>query len=491
MNQQPFINPASIEWKLGRYGVAAASALSDPTPWLRTQEYRRLAASRMAPLDRKDLRGRLPAGEYQLSRKVDGEFTVLVWREDAACTVNPGGTVRVGLPLCTEAAEHFRRAGVRSAMVAGELYYRRPDGGRERVHDVSRAARQPASQQDLDCLCFAAFDLIERNGEPPPASFSETFSWLERLFAGGERVHRVQAAPAPVSTIEEIEHHFHCWVDKEGAEGLVLRSDKVGRFKVKLRHTLDVVVIGFTEGQGERVGMLHDLLIAVMRKDGSLHLLGHVGTGFSDDERRSLLSELKDRIALSDYVEPSSEHVAYQMVRPEIVIEISCLDLLGHTSHGGTIDRMALSWDQPAGRYLPLRRLPLASLISPVYLRRRDDKRPTALDVRLAQVNDLIEVPKADVDAYRAVLPKSDILRREVYTKTLKGQTLLRKLLLFQTNKQPSGDYPAYVLHLTDWSPTRKVPLEREIRVSNSREEIDALWTKFHKEYIVRGWNPA
>lgn len=484
----PLVNPAAVEWKLGRYGVAGATSLRDAEPWQRAQEYRRLTSARMAPMDAKDLRSRLPAGEYHLSRKVDGEFTVLVYADGEAYTVNPGGTVRVGLPLLIEAADKLRAAGVKSLTAAGELHFRRPDGGRERVHDVSRAARQPASQDDIDNLHFAAFDILELDGQPGPAKFADTYAKLEKLFGGGTRVRPVEAVAGSVRSVEEIERHFARWVAEAGGEGLILRSDSLGRFKVKPRHTLDVVVVGFTESPGDRKGLLHDVLVAVMRKDGSLHVLGHVGTGFSDDERRAMLSDLKDRLADSDYIEPSSEHVAYQMVRPELVIEISCLDLVSQTTRGGTIDRMTLDWDEKAGRFAPLRRLPLASLISPVYLRRRDDKRVNATDIRLAQVTDLVEVPQTEVDPRNIKLPKSEVLRREVYTKSLKGHTLVRKLLLWQTHKETTGEFPAFVLHLTDWSPTRKEPLQREVRVSNSREQIEALWTDFQKEYIVRGW---
>jgi hypothetical protein len=44
---------------------------------------------------------------------------------------------------------------------------------------------------------------------------------------------------------------------------------------------------------------------------------------------------------------------------------------------------------------------------------------------------------------------------------------------------------------MTDFSPGRKTPLEREIRVSNSREQIEALWKELAEEYIVKGWQAA
>jgi len=490
--KNPLVDPARVEPKLGAYGTATAAALVEVTPWQEAQEYRRRAAARMQPIEKKDLRGRLPAGEYHLSRKVDGEFTVVWYKDGQAVTVNPGGTVRVGLPFLTELEKTLKKAGVQSALVAGELYYRHEGGARPRVHDVSRAARKPESAADLERLCFAVFDLIALDGgdkKPLPGKFSEVFARLSRLFAGGQRVHPVDSAV--VKSVEEIEQHFASWVEQQGGEGLVLRSDSTGTFKLKPRHTLDVAVVGFTEGTDDRKGMLHDLLVAVMRKDGSLHLLGHVGGGFSDEERRALLSDLKDRVVASDYAEIGDDHVAYQMVRPEWVIEISCLDLISQTTRGGAIDKMVVSYDAATGRYSPVRRLPLASLISPNFVRRREDKRVNETDVRIAQLTDLVEIARTEVDARNVTLPKSRVLRREVYTKSMKGNTLVRKLLLWQTNKdqEEGGEFPAFVLHYTDYSPTRESPLKREIRVSSSREQIDALWAELEKEYLaVKGW---
>jgi hypothetical protein len=45
------VDKARVEIKLGNYGVAPATALSDAGLLMRVQEYRRLASSRMVPLD--------------------------------------------------------------------------------------------------------------------------------------------------------------------------------------------------------------------------------------------------------------------------------------------------------------------------------------------------------------------------------------------------------------------------------------------------------
>jgi len=130
-------------------------------------------------------------------------------------------------------------------------------------------------------------------------------------------------------------------------------------------------------------------------------------------------------------------------------------------------------------------------LISPQFVRRRDDKQVNAIDLRIKQITDLVEVPDTERDAGGASLKPSAVLKREVYTKVLKGATLVRKFVMWETNKRvDADDFPAYVIHFTDFSPNRKTPLERDIRVSNSSEQIDALWTDLLAENIAKGWAP-
>src|SRR5262249_30693818 len=160
--------------------------------------------------------------------------------------------------------------------------------------------------------------------------------------------------------------------------------------------------------------MLHDLLVALMRADGTFHSLARVGGGFTDEERRAFLSDLKDMAVDSDYTEVNPDHLAYQMVRPEWVIEISILDVIAQTTRGGAIDKMVLAYARDAHKWEIVRRLPLAALISPNYVRRRDDKHVRPDDLRLEQLTDIVPIPFSDRDATRLALAKSEVLRREV-----------------------------------------------------------------------------
>jgi hypothetical protein len=487
MTTTTLLDPAGLQMLYGTYGVGKASVMADPFIPLRAQEYRRHLAQRMMALDKAYVKEKLPACDSFVSRKVDGECTLLLIDGKQCCSVNPGGVVRVGLPFMEEAVELLGKTKSKQMLLAGELYVNRTDR-RPRVHDVSRVARQPESQADLEKLHMAVFDILEIDGKPAPAAYADVWKKVESTFKAGKKIHPVETVKA--KTVDDVMKLFEKWVDGDGAEGLVVRSDSGGQFKIKPRINIDVAVLGFTEGIDDRVGMIHDLLVGLMRQDNSFHILGRVGGGFDEDQRRAWLSDLKDLAAESDYAEVN-DAVAYQMVRPEWVIEMSCLDLINQNTRGGSVDRMVLGYDMPRNMYQSIRRLPLASPISPVFMRRREDKSVRALDLRMQQVAEVVEVPMMERNAREFSLPKSEVLIREVFVKTLKGNLMIRKLMLWKTNKESEGNFPAYVAYYTDFSPARATPLDRDIRVSNSREQIEQLMKEMKAEYIVKGWAPA
>jgi bifunctional non-homologous end joining protein LigD len=62
--------------------------------------------------------------------------------------------------------------------------------------------------------------------------------------------------------------------------------------KVKLRRTQEVVIVGYTRGQGRRAGGFGALVVAV-HEAGGLRWAGNVGTGFGDDEIERLRALLR------------------------------------------------------------------------------------------------------------------------------------------------------------------------------------------------------
>lgn len=474
--------------KIGDYCTGTASeSLADPT-MLQSTRMRRRQLSRMTKAyDRPTAKVRLPDTEYAISRKVDGEYTCLFFKEGEVITMNPGGTIRAGAAFHKEAAELLTKAGIKHAMLGGELHVRHEDGQRERVHDVVRVARAPDTQDDVDSLCFAVFNIYDLDGEDLSMNYEQAMEQAQSLFADGNRIFAVKTHTGDRAKALEL---FDTLVVGGGAEGIFLRSDSAGLFKVKPRHNIDLAVLGFSEGVDDRAGMLHSMLIGIVRDDDHAHVVGRVGGGYSDEQRIELLKQLTELGVESDYAEVNSDRVAYRMIKPGLIAEISCLDIISTTSHGSPIDRMVIEWNAESASWKGIRRLPLCSIISPQFVRLRDDKSFSTTDAGLEQLNDIVNIPTSEHGKLDSLnLPESTILERSVATKTLKGATMVRKLLLWQTNKQASSrDFPGYVLHLTDYSPNRKAPLNHEVCVSNSEEQIRELFADWKKQYYKRGW---
>ena len=115
------LDKSRVEIKLRQYGVTSATSLSDPSVLPRVQEYRRQTGSRMYPIDASEIGRRVPTADYLVSRKIDGEFTVFVYRNGEAFSINPGGTIRIGLPWHADAAEMLAKAGFNEAMIVKDL----------------------------------------------------------------------------------------------------------------------------------------------------------------------------------------------------------------------------------------------------------------------------------------------------------------------------------------------------------------------------------
>ena len=63
---------------------------------------------------------------------------------------------------------------------------------------------------------------------------------------------------------------------------------------------------------------------------------------------------------------------------------------------------------------------------------------------------------------------------------------------MWQTNKEDkSHDYPAFVVHFTDYSPSRKDPLKREVRIAPTEELAKKIAEQLLEKNIKKGWDRA
>lgn len=469
--------------KKGDYYTGDSIHLADPALHARSQDYKRNLSGRMRAVSAQDVHRIHAARGYHVSRKYDGEFSLCFFDGEHLLSVNPGGTVRIGLPCFLEAERLLKANKVKSCILGCEIYMQDNSSKALRIHQVVSVLRNPKSEVDMSKLGLAVFDVAEFDGEPVTTT-KRSFSLAEKWFNTGKLAHVVDFAIA--DTTQKIMELLTDWVIGEGSEGIVLRHDTANWYKVKLRHNLDAAIIGYSEGSDERKGLLHDLLVAVVRNDGTFHELTRVGGGFTDEERKSIAASLKKRIAPSDYVAVNNDYVAYEMIKPGPVIELSCLDLITESARGGPVNRMVLKWD--GKRYNALSRMPLVSVISPQFVRIRDDKEATIDDANIRQVTEMVPVIGTDKSAEDTSSAPSQIMEREVYTKQMKGNLMVRKLLMWKTNKDEKPEFPAYVVYLTDFSPNRADPLQREIRIAETESAARKQYERMAAENFIGGW---
>ncbi|MDR2736612.1 MAG: hypothetical protein LBB49_03500 [Gracilibacteraceae bacterium] len=432
---------------------------------------------------------RLGGSEFYVTRKYDGEMNVIFYdgAGDQMALINRSGRIRVGLACLEDARAALKAAGVGQAVLPGELYGGE-GAGRTRVLHVLSALADAGQAAELR---LAVFDILELDGVFRANSYGETHRKISDIFGGARLCGPVECRKCTgKASVKEI---YTEWVEQGGAEGLVVRTELPLVYKVKPRHTIDVVAVGYSEGTGESKGQVRSLLLAMMPRPGeaqqgefcnSLQIIGKTGNGFSDEARRDLLKRLEPLTVASEYIETDSNHVAFHMIKPELVLELMINDVLFDTS-AGFIHNPVLGFEE--GQYIRKGSVRGISVVFPIFVRFREDKQAVYEDIRLEQINEFSYVdPAAKVSAL-ADLPASEVIRRVVYKKESGTKLMVQKFMVWRTNKQ-SDEYPGYVFHYTNFSSERKEPLQREVMVSDDEEQILELFGQSLTENVKKGW---
>ena len=281
--------------------------------------YKKNIAGKFVLVEGAKLKQRVEGERICVTKKIDGHLQVVFWQNGQVFMLNASGKQKAESLKCLDAfAEAMKAAGVKSATIAAELYLPRPDG-RPRCGDVAAAL---ADDTKRDELCLAPFDIVELDGNPWKAEhYSDTHNKLCTIFTA-DMVKPVQMRNA--SNHDEVQEIYDEWVVGEGAEGLVVHSESPMVWKVKPRHTIDAAVIGYTTADRG----IRDLMFAVRREDGLFQMFALGSTGMTDEQRAEIAQRLSQKHVESQYVLSDSRGIAYQMVKPELVFEISVLEFV-------------------------------------------------------------------------------------------------------------------------------------------------------------------
>ena len=439
-------------------------------------DYKKNIAGKFVLVEGAKLKQRVEGERICVTKKIDGHLQVVFWQDGSVFMLNASGKQKAENLHCLDAfAEAMKAAGVKSATIAAELYLPRPDG-RPRCGDVAAALADDAKRNEL---CLAPFDIIELDGNPWKAEhYSETHNKLCTIFSD-EKVKPVQIRNA--SNHDEVQEIYDEWVLGEGAEGLVVHSESPIVWKVKPRHTIDAAVIGYTTADRG----IRDLMFAVRLEDGLFQMFALGSTGMTDEQRAEIAQRLSQKHVESQYVLSDSRGIAYQMVKPEMVFEISVLEFVARGNDDKIRMNPLLKFDEAQG-WLMEGVTPGVSVLGITLERERTDKQPTETDIRISQITDIC--PFEEPEGGSAKLEASELLERHIYKKVSGEKVMLHKFLIWKTNKEASGRYPAYVFFHTDFSSGRKDMIKRDMAYSSDEQQIRDILAAEIADNIKKGW---
>ena len=448
--------------------------LNDPELLDTLTAYRRKVAGYTRPL-LSDEFASLPVNGLLVSPKIDGELWFLVASNGIVFLTNPRGRLIYGdIPILLQA-----KSLPDNTIIAGELYAS-VDGRRSRVGDLSALLSEPDGA--VEKLYFGAFDLLEHENEPVGSTYVKRYEVLNSLIKASDQLSVIQCEEMDRANVLA---KYETEVVTSQLEGLIIRLPSGLIYKLKPTITIDAVIIAYTT-KTDQPHLVRSVLLGLMNEAGHIQILGGCGNIGSEDERMLLGTKLEPHRVIAPIRYASDSGSLYTFVKPEIVIELKVTDLQLERSDGSSSSSMLLCYEDNAWKAIKLELCPRP--IHPVLLRVRDDKSVTQSDIRLSQIGDFL--PKSKTDTTQSELPKSHVLRREVWTKETKGELAVRKLLVWKTNKSEiNSAFPEYVVHWTDYSSGRASPLNREVKLAPNEESAMQLADGLILENIKKGWN--
>ncbi len=485
------IDSTRLTHKSGDYAFGPRAAVTDRVLLEVAELYETEVSNRFIAIKPADLPARYgPDSRVLATIKYDGEGVFVYYEAGRApeiFTFNaPSGRARVGLPCLKELAANLKARGTKKILLRAELYLRETvDGHRCASADVTRASYSTDASEP-GRFRLALLDVIMQDGRDLRVHQSDFLAiWKLLGELGGTNpdklVHRMEGNEVAGNELPRV------FEEKTGGglEGLVIRRlDRPEVCKLKPRRTIDAAVVGFVEGEFEGNYGMMSLLTALaypMAKDGiQLQSIARVGSGFNDQDRVDWLGRLSTLRADAPLAMSDSDGRPVRFVKPGFVVELEAEDVLPADEEAS--GQQVFGWNHSRWSFDGLAACP--RLLLPTFHRLRADKEFSPQSVRLAQLTGR-EI--ATPELINRNLPSLEVMRREVYTKEVKGALAVRKLVV---GRRPAtaGAFP-YVVFWTDFSAGRKTPLEVTTLFAHTETRAEALVRKLIEENVTKGFD--
>lgn len=465
---------------------AAVGALSDEVLLEKLARYKRQVAKRYRVVEPDVIEQLLPSEQLLISPKLDGELWFLVKKagDVALCAYN--GRVLHGIAPLKGVKEHV--AAQPDFVIAGELVATSPNNERSRSYHAGAALSDARGELQLS---FHAFDLVEVDGQDRLGTpYEERHAWIEKALGSLPADAKVRVILTERGEPKLVASRYREWVLGNKFEGVVVRSERGLTYKIKPTTTIDVVIVAFGERVTGDVRQVRELQVGLVRDDGTIQLVGSIGTGLSEDDRARWHTRLAAMEVKSAFRLANREGTLCRFVRPEIVIEMRVSDLLVTDAWDAPIRRMSLRYTaggEGGDKYEAVSELRTAVPLHPVLMRERTDKKANSTDAGMSQITSYLE--EVGVDPIKAsARAAAEVAMRGVFTKETKGQVAVRKYVVVKTNKESEGTHPPFAVFFSDFAAGRKEPLQSSLRTAATIDEARVHVERWLVDNIKKGW---
>jgi len=410
--------------------------------------------------------------KYYVSTKIDGNICFVNKDSNGISIVSHNNNSFKRPELEKECSEILKN---KCGLFVGEIYLH-DESTRTRSYDLKREIGNNSSD-----IRIALFDIISfENKDYKENEWKEKKKILSDNFKSDGKVYFLNEIE--LSSRKDIEEIFNKTIIESNEEGLVVRGENGPVFKIKEYHSFDMVILGYVNGYINNFSLMKEILVGVMTEENKFLITGVVANGFDIEQREKLSKDFEKIKVDSDSIIVSGAKIPFTMVKPIHVVEIESTDIINSTSVG-FIKKYIINFKE---KYSFDKKTNSVSLTTPVYTRFRDDKKVNLNDVGINQITRVIEISKEESN--NSIKPKSKIINKEVYTKTMKGATNVKKFLVWDTASN-DDNYPKFVYYKIDYSPTRASKLNRDIKVSDDKKQIQKIFANEIESNIKKGWN--
>jgi ATP-dependent DNA ligase len=410
--------------------------------------------------------------KYGISTKYDGHLCFIVKDKDKTQLLNFNGESFKRDELINEIDTLVKKEGI----IVGEIYYNNV-GERSRSFDLVKNLKVKDSS-----IQIVIFDILNYDDVLYENSlWEEKREIILKLFSKGKNIFPIEEIE--VESRKEIKTEFEDRVNNKNQEGLIVRGFNGPIFKIKPKLTFDFAILGFSMGYSDDYDLLKELLFGVKIDNKEFLIIGKVSSGFTMDQRTSFLKDLNRIIVDSNIIEPSGSKTPFTFVKPELVIELESVDIINNTSDQ-KIRKSLIKFNGTS--YSKVENKPSVSLISPVFKGLRDDKKVETDQVGINQILRIIDLSEEKEEISNK--SNSKIIKKEVFVKERKGIKMVKKFFLWKTNSN-SNEYPKFVFYKIDYSPSRGDKLQRDIKISDNKSQIEKIFSDQIKSDIKKGWD--